>query len=137
MQRDNEPFEMLILDRYTGEITDKIDQAQEFQASNAIGYRSDVVLFYQKNIDIGAIVFYNLVSKQVIKSLQVPLFSRNKASRLQLLSGQSGREEILMITFEDGGDVFIDLDREAVLSRFDGQGSIKVVAQLWLEGTSG
>ena len=69
MQRDNEPFEMLMLDRYTGEIVDKVDQAQEFQGANVIGYRGDVVLFYLKNIDVGAIVFYQLASKQVIKTL--------------------------------------------------------------------
>ena len=69
MQRDNEPFEMLILDRYTGEIVDKVDQAQEFQGANVIGYRGDVVLFYLKNIDVGAIVFYQLASKKVIKTL--------------------------------------------------------------------
>ena len=55
---------------------------------------------------------------------------------MQLLSGSSGREEILMVSYEDGSDAFIDLDRETVLARFDGRGSTKVVAQIWLEGNS-
>lgn len=98
-----------------------------------IGYRPDIVLFYLSISEVGSIVFYHLKSKKVLKSLQVPFFSRNKATSLQLLSGTSGRDEVLMLSYEDGSDVFIDLDRERVIARFDGEVARRVVEQVWVD----
>ena len=54
-------------------------------------------------------------------------------SNLQLLSGDSGRDEVLMVTYEDGSDVFIDLDRESVIARFDGEVANRIVDQVWVQ----
>lgn len=46
---------------------------------------------------------------------------------MQLLSDTSGRDEVLMVSYEDGSDVFIDLDRESIIARFDGEVARRVV----------
>ena len=38
-----------------------------------------------------------------------------------------------MLSYEDGSDVFIDLDRERVIARFDGEVARRVVEQVWVD----
>lgn len=95
MLRSGNLKELIVMDRYAGEVVDKIDQEEEFQSGNVIGYREDIVLFYAKSGDVGAIVFYCMKSKKVVRTMQVPFFSRNRARMMQMISGESGNEEIL------------------------------------------
>lgn len=81
-------------------------------------------------------MFYSLHGKKVLKRIQVATAGGVRAKDMQMISEAGEYEDMLMISYEDGSEAFVDLVRESVVARFEGRGSARIVGQIWPESVT-